>query len=172
MAEDKELKSMSAVLTALEPLDAQERARVIAWASQKLSIIGAASLRTSNSDSSGPAQSSGIQTSSQYTEFHQLFDAAQPKTGTDRALIGGYWFQVCQNSADFTGQQVNDDLKQLGHPVTNITKAFERLQSHKPILARQVQKTGKTKQGRKRYKLTREGQARVEAMCRGESDED
>lgn len=108
MAEDKELKSMSAVLAALQPLDAEERARVIAWASQKLSIANATPLKTRNSDSSGASPNSDASLSGQFTEFHQLFDAAHPETETDRALVGGYWLQVCQNSPDFSGQQVND----------------------------------------------------------------
>jgi hypothetical protein len=172
MTEDKEIKSMSAVLTALEPLDSEEQARVIAWVSQKLSIANPAQAKARDSNSSGSSREANVASSGQFKEFHQLFDAATPETETDRALVGAYWFQVCQTLPDFSSQQVNDELKQLGHPISNVTKAFDRLQSHKPVLARQVQKTGKSQQGRKRYKLTREGQMKVEAICRDENTEE
>ncbi|WP_440641197.1 hypothetical protein ACSHT2_08660 [Bradyrhizobium sp. PUT101] len=42
---DRELNAMGAVLAALEPLDAEERARVVAWAMQKLSIQGHQTLK-------------------------------------------------------------------------------------------------------------------------------
>jgi hypothetical protein len=38
MAEDKELQAMAAVLTAMQPLDADERKRVLLWLTQKLAV--------------------------------------------------------------------------------------------------------------------------------------
>jgi hypothetical protein len=166
MPEDLELSSMSAVLSALEPLGDDERARVIAWATQKLAIAGP---QVKGPATSEPRAQSGLATASAgFSEFHELFDASNPKSDVERALVGGYWIQICQASPDFSSRQVHDGLKQLGHPLTNITRAFDHLQEQKPVLSRQVQKTGKSKQGRKRYKLTREGEARVLSMIRGE----
>ena len=65
-------------------------------------------------------------------------------------------------------QEVNNELKDLGHEVSNITVAFTTLQNRKPHLARQVKKTGTSKQARKRYKLTIKGMRKVEQMLRGE----
>lgn len=45
MTEDNEIQAMSAVLTALQPLDNEGRARVVDWATQKLSIVGVKAIR-------------------------------------------------------------------------------------------------------------------------------
>ncbi|MBZ0138669.1 MAG: hypothetical protein K8H87_02710 [Pseudorhodoplanes sp.] len=154
---DGELTAMGAVLAAIEPLDADARSRVLTWVTQKLNVVAPKGLP-------GTATRNQSASPSDFEEFHRLFDNCRPQTDIDRALVGGYWFQVCRTKDDFTGQEVNDELKQLGHPVGNITRAYDNLQLHNPVLARQVQKTGKKKQGRKRYKLTREGISRVEQM--------
>lgn len=163
MNNDQELEAMRTVLSSLEKLEPDEQSRVIDWVTQKLSIARVASKPKDRSD----AQTFRRDDPRAFSEFHDLFDATVPKTESDRALVGGYWLQVCSERPDFTGQEVNDQLKQLGHPASNITRAFDFLQEQKPVLARQIQKTGKAKQGRKKYKLTREGQTRVEEMYRG-----
>ena len=165
MTNDKELQAMGVVLETIEPLDAEARSRVLGWVVQKLNV--------SKTDVAAGGMSFGAATDAVggFDQFHILFDKCGPAADTDRALVGGYWFQVCRSQADFSGQEVNDELKQLGHPVGNITRAYDNLQAHKPVLARQVQKTGKNKQGRKRYKLTREGISRVEELLRGSAEQ-
>ncbi len=81
--------------------------------------------------------------------------------------MAGYWFQVVQNQADFVGQAVNNALKDVGHGVGNITNALSSLQSRKPALVRQVAKSGRTQQARKKYKLTTAGVSAVRAMMNG-----
>ncbi len=161
METDQELSAMGIVLGAIEPLDDEARARVMGWVSQKLKVVPPSRTGARASPAAG-----AVPDANEFAEFHQLFDRCSPTTDADRALVGGYWFQTCRGQEDFSSQEVNDELKHLGHPVGNITRAFDHLQSHKPVLARQVQKTGKSKQGRKRYKLTREGVSRVEEMLR------
>ena len=101
-----------------------------------------------------------------YGAFVDLFDAATPKTDPERALIGAYWFQVVGGASDFQSQQVNEALKDVGHGVGNITDALSKLQRRKPALVRQVAKSGRTRQARKRYKITSAGIGAVHGMTR------
>src|SRR5688572_11371365 len=57
------------------------------------------------------------------------YGAAEPTTDSDRALVAGYWYQFVEGQEDFGSQTINSDLKHLGHGVSNITKALERLKS-------------------------------------------
>lgn len=164
MAEDRELSAMNAVFSALEPLEGDARVRVLQWVSQRLSIPTSVGHAAKPNAPPPPASAQGGQAAGDFGEFHALFDAARPKTNSDRALVGAYWFQVCQAQPDFASRQVNEELKQLGHPIANIADAFDKLQGHKPVLARQIQKLGKTKQAQKRYRVTQEGITRVAAL--------
>jgi hypothetical protein len=56
----------------------------------------------------------------------------------------------------------------MGHGLTNVTKTLSDLANRSPSLVRQVQKIGKAKQGRKRYRLTLEGERRVQRLLGGE----
>ena len=157
---------MAALAAALADLDDAARVRVLEWGSRR---YGAAAAQT-------PAPRlhdnghSGLR--HQFEAFVDLFDAAAPRTDSERALVGGFWFQVVQDAPDFVSQQVNDALKDVGHGVGNITDALTKLQRRKPALVRQVEKGGKTRQARKRYKLTAAGIGAVrELLSRAERGE-
>ena len=102
-----------------------------------------------------------------FSTFADLFDAAEPKTQAQRALVAGYWLQVCQESESFDGFSANKVLKQLGHGLDNVTIAINALKKEKPALALQIGKSGKTQQARKTYKLAIAGIKSVEAMING-----
>jgi hypothetical protein len=97
------------------------------------------------------------------------FAAASPENDTDRALVGAYWFQVIKGQADIDSQEVNSELKHLGHGVGNITRAFDHLMAAKPQLVIQTRKSGKAKQARKKYRVTEAGIARVNQLMAGKS---
>ena len=102
-----------------------------------------------------------------YETFAELFDAAQPSSNANMALVAGYWLQVCQGQTDFDGQSANTELKHLGRPIANITVAMNSLKSQKPTLVMQLRKSGKSQQARKTYKVTVAGIKAVEAMING-----
>lgn len=172
MADDPELEAMLAVHSALETLDDDARSRVLAWAADRYRIRMAKPRHLGSSATSGKAEDSGSHEQDgksangrdAYEHFADLYHAADPKTETDRALVGGYWFHVVQGDGTFTSYRVNEELRNMGHPVSNITRAYDRLQAKKPALVRQVKKSGRSKQSHKIYKLTGEGVAAVEAM--------
>jgi hypothetical protein len=95
---------------------------------------------------------------------------AAPKTDADKALVGGYWLQICRGNADFPSQDVNNLLKDQGHAIGNVTRAFDNLRECRPTLVHQLEKGGKTKQARKKLKLTQEGIKRVKSMLSGNID--
>lgn len=164
MPGDPEIDAMSAVTDALEGLPAEAQARVLSWAGQRYNIAISAKLRTEDradddegEDEGGDAGEAAGSGSSAFADFADLFDAVNPSSDTDRALTGGYWFQVVRGNASFQAQQVNNALKDVGHGVENIARALSNLQDRSPALVRQLSKSGRTKQARKTYKLTAAG---------------
>ena len=110
-----ELTAMQAVADAIAGLDATVAERVLRWA---LESHGIASARKESPAGQG-AENNG--SAPRFESLAELHDAASPETDADRALVGGYWFQFIENQPDFGSQQVNTALKNLGHPVANIT---------------------------------------------------
>jgi hypothetical protein len=82
-------------------------------------------------------------------------------TDAEKLLVVSYWFQVVQGTTELESLTLNKELKNLGHPVGNITRAFAGLAQAVPRLVIQTRKTGSTRQARKRFKLTVEGIRRV-----------
>lgn len=163
MVEDPELQAMATIKGALDSLETPEaRERVLRWAAERSGLgpplrAGGASSQRSGGDSGG----------GEVTDIPGLFNAADPSTDPQRALVVGYWFQQVQMQPDFSSQQVNAELKNLGHGVGNITDAFTSLMDRRPRLVIQTHKSGKAKQARKKYKLTTEGIRAVQTMMQG-----
>lgn len=164
---DPEIKAMSAIAEALGPLDAEAVSRVLSWASERYGVVPstARSVRGEGA-SAAPAPASGAPAPAPraFADFHELFDATNPSTGPDKALVAAYWFQVVKNQEDLDSQQLNTELKNLGHPSSNITRDLDGLINKTPRYVMQVRKEGTTKQARKKYKVTREGIKAVERM--------
>jgi hypothetical protein len=161
MTEDAEINAMSEISSALSKLEQDAIRRVLKWAADKFQLTnmehGKAIGDTEVEERGGK----------EFEDFASVYDVANPENSLERALVAGYWFQVAQGQNDFDGQTVNSELKHMGHPVANITRTFDRLMQEKPRLAMQVRKSGKSKQARKRYKLTTEGIRNVERMLAG-----
>jgi hypothetical protein len=100
----------------------------------------------------------------QFSDVGDLFDAASTQSEADQILVVAYWKQVVEGADAFGPLPVSKELKRLRHGVLNITRLIS--QSSKLVL--QVAKSGKARQARKRYKVTREGVRRVQAMISGE----
>ena len=66
----------------------------------------------------------------------------------------------------FDDAQILPELKNLGHGVGNVTRAFSALITQRPQPVVQTRKSGSSKQARKRYKLTTVGINRVEEMVK------
>jgi hypothetical protein len=162
---DAEIKAMGDVVAALNALEEGAVERVLKWALQRYKI---AVKNSSSKESNDQTQENGSveEGGTSFENFHELFDAANPASASEKALVAAYWFQVLQKNDDLDSQQLNTALKNLGHPSTNITRDFDVLIGRAPRLAIQIRKDGKTKQARKRYKLTHEGIRAVERMLK------
>lgn len=167
---DPEIEAMSTIARVLGSLEQSAVARVLHWASERYGVApytpshNAATEHAPSPNSQLQQTLGGAREAVGYSDFHELFDAANPSTGVDKALVTGYWFQVLKGQEDLDSQQLNKELKNLGHPSTNITRDLDSLINKTPRLVMQIRKDGSTKQARKKYKLTREGMKAVERM--------
>lgn len=158
MTEDTELSAMKALVDALDQLHEEGvRERVLRWAVDRYGL----KLMTGKGTSAEPT--SNLEETS-YPDVASLFDAADPQTDPDKALVVGYWFQECQGQQDLDAQTINTALKNLGHGSANITEVLGRLAERKPAAVRQTQKRGTTRQARKKYRLTTAGVQAVGRM--------
>jgi hypothetical protein len=165
-APDGELEAIATIYAALEPLDDGARTRVINYILARLDIA-TESDDDEVSDAAGDQEAVLKQEEKQapkYGAFAELYDATRPGNNSEKALVAGYWLQVCQGQQDFDGQSANKELKHLGEQIANITVAVNHLREHKPALVIQLKKSGKTRQARKTYKMTVAGIKAVEAM--------
>lgn len=162
MSNDPELTAMTALADALNGLEDDARARVLRWAADRFGVTLGKPARGLNRDDTGEE--------GEWEDLASLFIAANPSTDAEKVLVGGYWFQVVEGFSDLEGGTINTELKHLGHGVSNITRAFDDLKSRKPALAIQTQKSGKSKQARKKYKITNEGIKHVKKMLSGANE--
>ena len=84
-------------------------------------------------------------------------------------MVAAYHFLKHDGLEEVDSFRLNAALTHLGHRVGNITRALTSLIEEKPALVVQTRKEGKTKQARKKYKLTFEGVRKVERMLTGET---
>jgi hypothetical protein len=154
-----EVDAIVAVDNALAELDEDAAVRVLRWAADKYGgdIEEEPAPVALASETAQPDPS-------QFGEIADLMAAAGPSNGIERVLVATYWFQAINDQPSVTGQQVNNELKNLGHAMGNITDAFSGLIKRKPQLAMQVEKSGSSRQARKKYKLTIAGINQVKQM--------
>lgn len=166
MNEDKELTAMTAVANALDEVENEEViARVLQWVNSRYGKVRAVLPASGLADQGSEVEEDA------FTDVAALFTAAGPTTDSERALVVSYWFQSHENNENIDAQTINTALKQLGHAISNITTAFNSLKARKPSLVIQVQKKGKTKQARKKYRLTEAGLQEVRRMVSGQTKE-
>lgn len=169
-----DVEALRKVLDALVGLDEDTQARIISTVSAFLGIgaqIASVPNPTVEQDVEDKADSDATENDpapQDFGEFADLYNASHPRLDRDKALVAGYWIQVCQGADNFSGQKINAELKHLGHKVDNITKALSSLINVKPSLVLQVRKSGTSKQARKTYKLSAEGIKQVKGMISAE----
>ncbi len=173
-AADAEFAAMHTVYGVLKPLDDDARRRIVNYVVARLEIDGRAMPASGGNQNvpAAPASDEAVLQSEKaaapkYGSFAELFDAAKPKSSAEKALVAGYWLQVCQNADSFDGFSANKELKNLGQGLPNVTNAIEALKTQQPALALQLKKSGTSQQARKTYKLTVAGIKAVEAMTHG-----
>ena len=160
-----ELEAMRKVAEAIGSLEPEARARVLSWAADHYSIGAVKSPLKSEE----PAIGEELDTRQGFETIGDLFAHAQPSSDAEKALVAGYWLQIEVGKTDFGTQDVNRELKHLGHGVGNITRAFESLKKTRPQQVIQLRKAGTSKQARKTFKVTDAGRKAVESMIHNSS---
>lgn len=165
----KEFDAIKAVHDALAPLEEEGRARVLTYIASLLGIDAkAVGTGEDLADEADEAEADlATKQAPTFSAFAELYDAAGPKTNSEKALVVGYWLQVCLEAEHFTAAAANKELTHLGHKVANITAAIDDLKKQKPALALQLKKSGSSQQARKTYKISHAGVKRVEEMTGG-----
>jgi hypothetical protein len=163
---DKETKAIGEIAGIVGALEEDQRGRVIRYILERFNITGAS--RDAKTPAAGLQTEPRGDTPAEFEDFASLVDAAHPDTDAMRALVAGYWLQVCKGGQSFDAQSANTELKHLGHPSSNITTALGSLINQSPALVLQLRKSGNTKQARKSYKVTESGVRKVRAMMSGE----
>jgi hypothetical protein len=166
---DAEFEAMRTVYQSLEALEDDARSRVLKYVVDRLQVVDLATAprrldATTGMSEDEEAIAEEEAEAPKYNSLADLADATQPKTNADKALVAGYWLQVCSGAESFDGFSANKELKNLGQGVPNITMAIDTLRNQKPALALQLKKSGKSRQARKTYKLTIAGIKAVEGM--------
>jgi hypothetical protein len=158
-----EIEAMRVVASALKNLDPAARDRVLRWTCEK---YGGQEVRPIQPTRSSSVRQESPQASSEdgAADLADLYASCQPKTDAEKTLVVSYWLQETQDVAGIDAQQVNTQLKHLGHGVGNITRAFDKLMENRPQLMIQTKKAGTTKQARKTYRVTTEGKNMVAQM--------
>jgi hypothetical protein len=163
MSDDQEFVAMRTIGGVLDKLDENARGRVVQWAASKYKIeTGAGPI--------GGGQPDQQRVSPE--DFVTLFDRADPQTEEDKALVAAYWYQVKEGNSDVDAAILNSTLHDLGHRLSNITRALGVSEKRKPALVRQSSKSGKAKQARKKYRLTAAGIRAVEDLLETENNGD
>jgi hypothetical protein len=167
VAEDKEIAAMSVIAKALDGFTNDEalvRERILQWACSRYGVPSgkpAADARKSETDAK-PQKDKSLA----FESFADLYHATDPQTDIDRALVAGYFLGQGETRVEFTGMDANKELKNLGHPVGNITDALQALIDRRPALVMQTAKSGASRQARKKYKLTHAGATAVANMSK------
>lgn len=165
--EDKQLIAMQKVVSALSGLDEADLRVVLGFVGLRYGgvKVPAATVADGMSDGGGAVTGNGgTAAGAKYATFPDLYHAASPATESDKALVAGYWVQVCQNKDGFDSFTANSALKDMGYTVSNITRALDVLMASEPKYVQQIKKTGQSRQSRKVYKVTQAGTKRVAEM--------
>ena len=115
-----ELDATRKVYEALKSLGGDAQARVLIHVSGLLDIKGVASSarRQSQSNDEEAALQHEQKAAPKFSTLAELFNAADPHTNAQKALVAGYWFQVCQGAETFDGFsarfKVSGDLYDCG----------------------------------------------------------
>lgn len=167
-----EIEAMRRVADAIKSLPDTSQRRVLEWASEFFGAQPLADSRAVRNQPLRPQNSSERELSadSGLEDLPSFFSAASPSTEAERALVVGYWLQKREGQEEFDSFRVNSELKHLGYRVGNITQALGALMKSKPQQVVQTRKEGKSRQARKKYKLTVEGLRRAEQMLGRQGD--
>lgn len=163
MDKDEEIEVMSTVYQAMKELGNDSQLRILNWLTDKFQLNRELNRLKEHKDkiNDGSYKGSDID---RFSSIDELFSHVDPKGTGQKVLVVASFLQVKYQKTDLTGREINQDLRNLGHGVKNITAAIQPLIDRKPKLMIQTRKAGATKQAQKKYKVTSEGLKVVREM--------
>lgn len=178
---DAEIEAMGKVAEALGELEEGAQGRVLRWAAERYGVAptparhkggagegGQVDLQedrgeNTDEDQSGGPVGNGSGDSKEFEHFAELYDATDPTTDAEKALVASYWVQFIKGKPSFGSRELNAELKDLGHAVSAINKSMTQNMKKKPALILQVSRGGGSPQAQKKYKISEAGKKWVEA---------
>jgi hypothetical protein len=150
-----ELEAMKVIVDTLRPLTPESIKKVLRFVNDSYPSKGTvqATFEKSSLDEGQENQT--------FSAFHELYDAARPDTGPEKALVAAYWLQEIQGNTNLDSFLINKELKSIEEPSSNITRDLDALVRRVP---RWVHHTRKEGTPRKIYTLTTEGKRAVQRM--------
>jgi hypothetical protein len=101
--------------------------------------------------------------STSYESFADLYDDVAPKTGTQKAVTAGYWFEVKEGKQSWKASEVNKLLKSIDVKVSSISIVLTNaVKAKKPLIA-QLERLGDSERSRKTFCLKEGGIEYVES---------
>lgn len=120
---------------------------------------------TISSNGNGQEKStSDVMVIEDFNDIAEMYAAASPNKDWEKLLVVATYLQVKNDLQEITGFEVNKELKHLGHGISSISHVFDICIGRKPQLILQKRKEGKTRQAKKKYKVTGEGIKLVNSM--------
>ena len=153
-----ETEAITKIAEALSPLTPEGIQKVLRYINHTYQPKGTSQMVSEKSTAYGVTEEKP-----KYSEFYELFDAAGPKNGPERALVAAYWLQVLQEKEEWDSFQINKELKSLNWASSNITRDLDVLVKRSPRWVH-TRKEANSQQARKTYKLTDEGIRAVERL--------
>lgn len=163
MYDDPEIKAMNDCHEAIKHLDESVRNRVIRWLSSKFSTEKLEDPFKKHDQNTNKINDTVVDIGS-YETVDEIFTKINPQTDADKVLVIAAFLQEKFKKQELTGWEINKELTRLGHGVNNVTQSVTQLINKQPNLMIQTRKEGKTKQAKKKYKVTSEGVKAVQEM--------
>lgn len=173
-----EFTAMQAVAEAVSGLSAAEKRRVAAWLTDYVTQdaeLAAAPASSANDaqestyaayepdeDESYYEQDADYDASLEpapktYNTFAELYEAAAPKTGAQKAAVAGYWFETHEGKESWKASEVNKLLKQIGVKVSSVSIVLTNAVKAGDPLISQLARLGDGERSRKTFCLTDKG---------------
>jgi len=171
MSIDPEIDAMSKVYAALQDLEDDQRQRVLDWISSKLGLTVKKASKQQKVDDSVTDDTNTESDLECYDTVADLFSLATVKTEPQKVLLVAAFLQKKLEKTELTSKEINDELKNLGHKVSNITSAVNGLLNRKPQLMIQTRKEGVHKQAQKKFKVTVAGFKEAKKLISHQNEE-
>jgi len=168
---DPEIRAITVVCEALEPLEDEVRRRVLKYVGDRFGVQVPSAMASGRRAGGAPHADDEESDIGNFDGIAEVFTAAgPPKAGPEKVLLVAAFIQSQPEHAEgFRSRDISVELKHLGHPVANTTDTLSSLMSRRPQLVTQVRKAGTKRQAQKIYKVTAEGFRVANRLVAGEN---